>query len=66
MSKVRVYIEIPSRAFEWIRYISGADAYTSLSKFIVELLLRQLEHTPGVDLSQSPYSKPKGASNVKK
>lgn len=37
----------------------------SPSQYIKQVLLRHLEQLPEVDLSQSPYSKPKGVSNGK-
>jgi hypothetical protein len=37
-----------------------------ITECIEILLLRQLHQTLGVDLSQSPYSEPKGVSNGKR
>lgn len=65
MSKVRICIELNYRAYEWIKYLSDKESYTGIAKYISGLLLRHLEHTPGVDLSQSPFTSIQGGSDVK-
>jgi len=37
----------------------------SPSQYMEQVLLRNLQQTPGIDLSQSSSSKPKGVSNGK-
>lgn len=69
MSKVRWNIEINTRAFERVitltrKHVKKKDITNKdVTEFIEQLLLRQLQQTPGVDLSQSPYSQPQGVSN---
>ncbi len=41
------------------------DQGISPSQYIKQVMLRHLQQTPEIDLSQSPYSKPKGVSNGK-
>jgi len=66
MSKVQWTVFINKRAFEWIIRLKQKTGSRSIQSMIEILLLRQLEHTPGVDLSQSPYSEPKGVSDEQK
>lgn len=72
MSKIRWSVEINTRVFEWIVTLTRQhfENYNidnrDLTEMIEILLLRQLQHTPGVDLSRSPYSEPKGVSNGKR
>ena len=72
MSNIRWSIEVNTRAFQWIVTLAGKYYVRQnvtngdVTEFINILLLRQLTQTPGVDLSQSPYSEPKGVSNGKR
>jgi len=61
MSKVRICIELNYRAYEWIKHLSDKESYTGIVKYISGLLLRHLEQTPGVDLSQSPFTQQGGS-----
>lgn len=69
MSKVRWSVQVNLRAFEWMitlarRHFKKQEITNGeLTEYIELLLLRQLQQTPEVDLSQSPYSQPKGVSN---
>lgn len=69
MSKIRWSIQVNLRAFEWMitlarRHFKKQEITNGeLTEYIELLLLRQLEQLPEVDLSQSPYSQPKGVSN---
>jgi len=69
MSKIRWSVQVNLRAFEWMitlarRHFKKQEITNGeLTEYIELLLLRQLQQTPEVDLSQSPYSQPKGVSN---
>lgn len=62
VSTVKIVIEINTRAYEWLKWLTkghrgGVKYYANL------VLLRHLEQLPGVDLSQSPFSEPIGGSD---
>ena len=69
MSKIRWSVQVNLRAFEWMitlarRHFKKQEITNGeLTEYMELLLLRQLQQTPEVDLSQSPYSQPKGVSN---
>lgn len=64
MAQSRISFNINVRAKIWLEFL-GYQQKMILPKYIEQVLLRHLEQTPGVDLSQSPYSQPKGVSNGK-
>lgn len=64
MSKIPTVITLNTRALLWIQYLASEHRQSS-QVYIEQVLLRHLETIPEVDLSQSPYSQPKGASNGK-
>lgn len=64
MAQMRFFFNINCHAGLWLEFLAR-QATVSTITYINQVLLKHLEHTPGVDLSQSPYSKPKGVSNGK-
>lgn len=53
MSKRHVTIELPTRACWWIKWLTLRDKVSTKS-WLTQAVLRELGHTSGVDLSQSP------------
>lgn len=64
MATMRMSFTINTRAGIWLHYL-GEESGIGASDYIEQVLLKHLQQTPGVDLSQSPYSEPKGVSNGK-
>lgn len=64
MALMTNYAQVNARAAMWLHYLAEQKRM-KLKPYLNQVLLKHLEHTPGVDLSQSPYSKPKGVSNGK-
>lgn len=64
MARTPITTILNVRAAVWIHYLALKENI-SPSKYMEQVLLRHLEQLPEVDLSQSPYSKPKGVSNGK-
>lgn len=64
MAKITLPCLVNARVAVWIHYLALQED-CSTSQYIEQVLLRHLQHTPGVDLSRSPYSQPKGDSNGK-
>jgi hypothetical protein len=64
MAQSRISFNINVRAKIWLEFL-GYQQKLILPKYIEHVLLRHLEQLPEVDLSQSPYSEPKGVSNGK-
>lgn len=64
MARTPITTILNVRAAVWIHYLALKEN-VSPSKYIEQVLLRHLAQTPEVDLSQSPYSQPKGVSNGK-
>lgn len=62
MSVGTLTIQLPSRACWWIKAIAKREKY-SVNEMVLELLLRQLTITPGVDLSRSPDISTEGGSD---
>lgn len=62
MSKVRICIEIPSRAYEYLKVLTGKEHPGAIKRYVLTVLLRHLSILPGIDLSRSPYST-KGCSD---
>lgn len=65
VAKIPITCILNARAAIWIHHLA-LEENKSPSNYMGQVLLRHLANKPGVDLSQSPYSKPKGVSNVKK
>lgn len=64
MALVQMHVLVNARAAIWLHFLAQQKKQ-SVAKYTNQVLLKHLNETPGVDLSQSPYSKPKGVSNVK-
>lgn len=64
MALIQMHVQINARAAIWLHYLAEQKRMR-LKPYLNQVLLKHLEHTPGVDLSQSPYSEPKGVSNGK-
>ncbi len=65
MSKVLILVTVNTKAYLWAQSIALKNK-TTTAKYVEKVLLRHLAQSPGVDLSQSPYSEPKGVSNGEK
>jgi hypothetical protein len=65
MAKITLPCLVNARVAIWIHYLSFQQGQ-STSQYIQNVLLRHLQQSPGVDLSRSPYSEPKGVSDGKK
>lgn len=59
MSKVVFHVSINTRVYLWLKYLADQEKANSVRTYVEQVLLGHLTTTPGVDLSQSPYSKPK-------
>ena len=64
MAVIRVPVVLNVRAALWLRYVS-AKKKMKVQDYAGGVLLKHLYQTPGVDLSQSPFSEPKGVSDGK-
>lgn len=64
MALIQIHVQINARAALWLHFLAQQKKQT-VAKYTNQVLLKHLEHTPGIDLSQSPYSEPKGVSNGK-
>lgn len=64
MAQTRISFNINVRAMIWLDWKAKRSGM-KLPNYIATVLLRHLEQLPEVDLSQSPYSEPKGVSNGK-
>jgi hypothetical protein len=64
MALIQIHALINARAAIWLHYLAEQKRLT-MKSYLNQVLLKHLEQTPGVDLSQSPYSEPKGVSNGK-
>ena len=64
MAKISISCLVNARVAIWIHYLALQENVPP-SKYMEQVLLRHLETLPEVDLSQSPYSQPKGVSNGK-
>lgn len=64
MALITTHVVINTRAALWLHFLAKQKGEHT-SKYANQVLLKHLEHTSGVDLSQSPYSEPKGVSNGK-
>lgn len=51
MAVVRCAVIVPIRAWLWLRFLAGKQ---SPSQYMVGVVLRHLNTTPGVDLSRNP------------
>lgn len=60
MSVGTITIQLPSRACWWIKHLSLTQGIQTRD-WITQAVLRELAHTPGVDLSRSPELHTKGA-----
>jgi len=66
MAKIRTAFCLNARAMIWLHFLANQTHHKSTMSYVEAVLLRHLEQTPGVDLSRSPYSEPKGVSDGKK
>ena len=64
MALIQIHVQINARAALWLHFLARQKKQTA-SKYTNQVLLKHLHEQPGVDLSQSPYSEPKGVSNGK-
>lgn len=64
MARIPITCFLNARAAIWLHYLALQENQ-STSEYMNQVLLRHLEQLPEVDLSQSPYSQPKGVSNGK-
>jgi hypothetical protein len=55
MSVGTLTFQLPFRACIWIKYLAGQRKQT-VRQWVLEAVLRQLQSTPGVDLSRHPES----------
>lgn len=65
MAVVKIHLILNVRAAVWVEFLARKQNMSSYA-YITDVLLKHLENKPGVDLSQSPYSEPKGVSDGKK
>jgi len=65
VAKIPITCILNARAAIWIHYLA-LEENKSPSEYMSQVLLRHLANKPGVDLSQSPYSQPKGVSKCQK
>ena len=65
MAVMKVVLHINVRAVLWYQVLSRRKRI-SISQLMNEVLLKHLHQTPGIDLSQSPSSEPKGVSDGQK
>lgn len=65
MARIPITCLLNARAAIWLHYLALQENQ-STSEYMNQVLLRHLQQTQGVDLSQSPHSEPKGESNGKK
>lgn len=63
MAVVKLTLTMNVRGALWFHKLAK-DAGLSTTAYMNQVLLKHLNQTPGIDLSQSPYSQPKGVSNV--
>lgn len=57
MSKVRLSIELNTRAFIWIKHnLTKGEKYVDVKQFVECVVYQYLESQPGVDLSRSPFT----------
>lgn len=62
MAQMRFFFNINCRAGLWLEFLARQSTVSTIT-YINQVLLKHLHEQPGVDLSQSPYSEPKGVSN---
>lgn len=64
MAVLLLHVPVNTRAALWLHFLARQKGQIT-AKYVNQVLLKHLNETPGVDLSQSPYSEPKGVSDVK-
>ena len=64
MAVIRIPLLLNVRAVLWYKELARRKDISTV-QLMNQVLLKHLEQTPGVDLSQSPYSEPKGVSDGK-
>lgn len=65
MAVIKIPLFINVRAVLWYRYLAEKKKVSTVT-LMNQVLLKHLNNTPGVDLSQSPSSEPKGVSDGQK
>lgn len=62
MSLGTITIQIPFRACQWVKWLALRQK-TTTHKILLDMVLRQLAVTPGVDLSRAPDNFSRGCDD---